>query len=137
MANYYTTFSCELTDLTEKEMRWANRVLISREYRNDERGDGISFPEWQVDKKRGELWLYSDYGAVETTAEFVQRFIQKLRPGHIFAFEWANTCSRPIINSFGGGACVVTEDEIYWNSTSCWVSEKNKELSGGDYDKVL
>lgn len=64
------------------------------------------------------LVIYADeYGSTEDAA-FVFRLAMKLiGRTDLHAFEWAVTCSRPVIGEFGGGYCIVTPDDILFEST--------------------
>jgi len=38
-------------------------------------------------------------------------------------FEWANTCSKPQLGAFGGGAVWITKEGFEWLSTNNWLEE--------------
>ena len=66
------------------------------------------------------LWITDDDGSpsLEFVADFLQYVLRTHDPtGHV-VFEWSNDCSKPAEGAFGGGACLVTVDEIVFRSTS-------------------
>ena len=74
--------------------------------------------------KPKDLWIYSEeYGSIEDIGEFVHAFLKKFRPDQCFTLTWADTCSKPRIGEFGGGAVFVTADDIEWMNTYQWVAE--------------
>lgn len=75
----------------------------------------------------GDVWFHSGYAHnFEAVVNLVGRFISKWRPNMVWGAEFASTCSRPRLDSFGGGAVVVTRDGEEWLNTGLWVSDKCK-----------
>lgn len=71
------------------------------------------------------LWVYSeDSGTPEDAATLVQEFLGRFRPDDTLGFEWANTCSRPLVEAFGGGAVFVTAEEQRWMGSGHWLAEQ-------------
>lgn len=68
-----------------------------------------------------ELFVYAEeYGSPEQAA----LFIQTLMVNNLVLFEnfilltWAETCSKPRPDEFGGGACMITPKEIHWRESA-------------------
>ena len=49
-------------------------------------------------------------------AHLVQKFLCRFRPDKSWSVTYASTCSKPRVDSFGGGAVFVTTDEIKFDS---------------------
>lgn len=76
-----------------------------------------------------DFWVHSDeYGNLNNLVAVVEALINKFRKDYIFTLTFAETCSRPRVSQFGGGAVVVTAAETYWFSTYSWVEQKVKEI---------
>jgi hypothetical protein len=69
------------------------------------------------------LWIDSDAASGEPSkgAEFVQLFLATFRPTEAVGFEWAHTCSRPVLGAFGGGAALVTAENVEYLNTATWL----------------
>ena len=81
------------------------------------------FEDGNVDWGR-HLWIYSEqYGSVDQVAWLVQKFLRQFRPQDIWALTYACTCSKPRIAEFGGGAVIVTADELRWEDVQS-IAEK-------------
>jgi hypothetical protein len=86
---------------------------------------------WAVQKENDtewgrHLWLYADEGFdPETVATFAQEFLKRFRPLSSFAFTWSETCSKPRVGEFGGGAGFVTADDVQFFHTHEWVRERH------------
>jgi hypothetical protein len=75
------------------------------------------------------LWIHAEeFGNPEPGAELVQQFLAKFRPDQCWSLTYAETCSRPIVGEFGGGAIFVTADDISWENTYTFVSRKREEF---------
>jgi hypothetical protein len=126
MANNYTQFSQVIENLTKEEHDWIEETL-------EERFD-IGNDEWLGDYFDHQLyddyiWFYSEEAcSVDGVMDFVQEFLTKFRPNDVFSMEWADYCSKPRVGEFGGGACVVTKDEIHFIHTNDWVYQKLAEI---------
>lgn len=139
MADYYTEFSFAIPDLTDDETTWLKAAAIwldaainteddehvppmpELEGVLEDRECGTSFA-MEVDDDG--LWIHSDEsGDVDEVARFCQAFLRKFRPDEHVAFEWANTCSKPRLDAFGGGAMIVTAEAIESMSTGEWVGK--------------
>jgi hypothetical protein len=135
MADYYTRLSFEITDLTAGEVQWMQRLLAEDKAERYDSGtgqftDGLEPLGCQIEVGDDSVWI-SDYesGEPEHIANLVQEFLRRFRPTETVEFSWADLCSRPIINSFGGGAAIVTATGKHLMHTSRWLAEKMEELS--------
>ena len=48
--------------------------------------------------------------------------------------EWAETCSKPRIGEFGGGAFVVSKEGSHYMNTGTWACKKIREVQGNRDD---
>jgi hypothetical protein len=153
MANTYTQFSQIIENITDEERAWLLLNLDSPEDRfspEDEVAmykwaDEIGLPHdecpyWpdfgavlEDDKHR--LWIYSEEsGNLDNVVILVQAFLEKFRPKEVFAMNWAATCSKPRIEEFGGGAIVVSAEEVQSITSFGWAlnaqAKMEEELEG-------
>ncbi|MBX3583250.1 MAG: hypothetical protein KF810_15275 [Rhizobiaceae bacterium] len=134
MANYYTHFSCLLDVRATENVEQALDVYrtLSRELESE--GVSIGFVA-SVDSERSAttLWIRDeDHGDPEHVITFVRRCAEVFNLDGLWGFQWADTCSRPRLDGFGGGAHVVdlaTGQSFDWNETSTWLAIV---LDGGD-----
>lgn len=116
MANYYTQYSFEVADVMPEEEVWLKEQLEESYtfFHFSDEGDGTR-----------SLWLHDDTGGsdLEVLASVLQQFLVKFRPEQSIGFSWANTCSRPLLDSFGGGAVFITVYTIDWMNTWDWLSK--------------
>jgi len=133
MANYYTLFSCDLDVGTRKNAKRAIRI-----YDNELAGDDGQryFDGFQLEipeDDRTKLWIYSDEsGDVDLVVKFVLRCAEAFDLKGRWGFEYANTCSRPLLDGFGGGAHAIdltARESLGWTSSNEWLSGV---LAGGD-----
>ena len=62
------------------------------------------------------LWLYSeDHADLDQVVLLVQKFLQAFRPTETWTMTYATTCSKPRCGAFGGGAGIVTADNVEWH----------------------
>lgn len=140
MADYFTHFSCVLdTGDPEKALRAMD--ILARLRAEDEEADEPQFGGFDVVLQDGPdssaLWIHDDdQGDVEGVIAFVLRLAEELDLTGLWGFDYANTCSRPRIDAFGGAAHVVdlgARKSIGWISTQEWLSAA---LNGEDIDAV-
>jgi hypothetical protein len=135
MADYFTHFSCVLDVGTHEN---ATRALdLYATAPEDEDGlriaDGFHL---SIQNDSGtELWIHDDCsGDPERVIEFVLLCAGQFDLKGLWGFEYANTCSRPRLDAFGGGAHVIdlgARKSIGWTSTNEWLAIA---LDGGDPD---
>jgi hypothetical protein len=115
-----------------------------------ERRDGDPCLQVVHDDKEGTVWVASeDSGDVDYTADLVQAFLRRFDLDRVVSFEWANTCSKPRLDAFGGGAVVISRRNADWFYTSTFVETAVKietkrlglkpddELEDADLDDVV
>jgi hypothetical protein len=74
--------------------------------------------------------VYSDCGNgnVETVALWIQLILRFYGITGAVAFDWAETCNKPRLDGFSGGAIVITRDDMDYIHTEEWISKKLNEL---------
>lgn len=128
MADYFTHFSCLLAVGTPDNAAKAVALYQTLCNQNDEDGGGdVGFQlEVQPDADGASLWIHDDgNGDPDHVAAFVQRLAEELDLTGVFGFEWANACSRPRLEAFGGGAMFIdlaSGDILTTISTNHWLT---------------
>jgi hypothetical protein len=110
MADYFTHFSCLLDVGTPDNAKTAldlYSTFVADAIRNGERSDGF----WLSIHPGGggtQLWMRDDVsGDPLQVVFFVRHCAESFGLSGRWGFQWANTCSRPRINAFSGGAHVL------------------------------
>lgn len=149
MASHATLFSFEIP-LGPDEIAWANGVVAYL----DEVGAGrvpdeadefhavlYNFAEHRYSFTAAVqfdgLWIVGDDTAQpEEVVPLIQAFLSRFQPDGAIGFEWANTCTRPVLDSFSGGAAFITATGAEFHHTSGWLAEQHSRhrtnRSGGD-----
>jgi len=73
------------------------------------------------------LWLHSQDGGIDAVCDFIQHLLKQFHPLGYVAFEWANDCSQPRTDAYGGGAAFITATEIRTTGTWNWIAEQTKQ----------
>ena len=74
------------------------------------------------------LWLHADtYGEPAHVAWLIQKFLKRFRPDQCWSLTYANTCSKPRVGEFSGGAVFVTANEIKFQDASDFVEQQRAE----------
>ena len=135
MADYFTNFSLQirLPDVAAQTYALNLAGQASRLNQGDEaQGD---FPaelqehtenwcfeaEADVVEEHPGLWLHSSNGGINTACAFLQHLLQKFDPAGQVTFEWSHDCSKPRTDAYGGGAAIITAQEIKTMSTCQWL----------------
>ena len=124
MADYSTRFSC-LFDVGSEE-NVADALELYRSTPEDEYGDRLSdgfLLSWE--KEDGtQLWIRDDMGGdVERVIKFVLLCAYTFDLKGRWGFQYANTCTNPNLDGFGGGAHVVdlsARKTVGWTTTYEW-----------------
>ena len=120
MANNYRSFSEMLALNTDAEREWCKSYLKDLGDTEDGTEFGYAFED------QG-LWVFTEeYGNVDRVADLVQEFFKEFRPDGIFTLSWSDTCSKPRLGEFGGGAVCVTRNTVEWMTTDDWLTDKQK-----------
>jgi len=148
MANYNSMFSAAIPDLTPAEAEWIATDLAPVDpWGLDEVElaavlERAGLPDldetwpafaWEIQShSQGlELWLYAeDHWNADHVISFVGRFIERWRPEYVFTMTWADTCTKPHVDAFGGGWLVVTRDQVLSGTTGQAVQEALDRLGG-------
>ena len=81
-----------------------------------------------------EVWFeaFEENGDPHLVGRIVQAYYKHFKkdPEECFAFEWANTCSKPQHDAFGGGLLIANCDEVVSMSTIDWVEEQLRKMRG-------
>jgi len=137
MANYYTHFSCLLDvgtpDNAAQALDLYNR-LSEDNAAEDPPSEGFLL-SIQPEHGGTKLWMRDDVtGDPEHVIQFVKRCAAAFGLTGRWGFQYANTCSTPRVNAFGGGAHVLdlaTGETVAWTYTDGWLATV---LDGGDPD---
>ena len=138
MADYFTHFSCLLDVGTAENARAAHR-LYARLRQEDADRDEPLCSGFELTLQEGDdaqhLWIRDDVsGDVEQVVGFVLRLAKEFDLRGLWGFDYANTCSRPRIDAFGGGAHIIdlsSRKSIGWTSSHEWLAAA---LNGEDAD---
>jgi hypothetical protein len=138
MADYFTNFSVVLKLANETEQAYA--LDLAHKASLAQQGDELpaDFPkaladvieDWNFEMEADNsgtthgLWLHSMYGGVDAVCAFIQHLLQKFDPQGKVSFEWSHDCSKPRVDAYGGGAALITAQEIKTMSTAAWLNEQ-------------
>ena len=115
MANNYRDFSQVIRNLKPKEYKWLSEQLESPDEVDVPEDEADFWPGFQV-KFRDDnttIWFYTvEHGNIHNVAAFVHAFLKKFRLREVFVMNWADTCSKPRIEEFGGGAIIISAKDI-------------------------
>jgi len=135
MADYFTHFSC-LLDVGTPET--AARALdlynqLSEDGASEEPPSDGFLLSIQPEHGGSKLWMRDDVtGDPERLIQFVIRCAAEFHLTGRWGFQYANTCSRPRLDGFGGGAHVLdlaTGETVALIYTNGWLAEV---IDGGD-----
>jgi hypothetical protein len=129
MANNYLEFSTAIKDLTEEERKWCEDELEKLEEEHDKSledfGDGVMHFEYSFERGDTMLWFHvCESGDPMNVADFISSFLERWRPDQCHSFAWAEYCSKPRLDEFGGGAAFITAKEIKTVGTWSWMEEQ-------------
>jgi len=143
MADYFTNFSLVINLASEAEQAYA--LDLVHKASAAQQGDELpaDFPkaltdaieDWYFETEADEsatkhgLWLHSVYGGVDAVCAFIQYLLQKFDPMRYVTLEWSNDCSKPRTDAYGGGAAVITAQEIKMMTTGGWLQEQIAQLA--------
>jgi hypothetical protein len=87
------------------------------------------------DRDQPQLWMRNEAtGDPQRVIDFVLVCAKTFGLTGRWGFQWSNTCSRPRINAFAGGAHVLDLDAgetVAWISTHRWLAEMLDAGQGG------
>jgi hypothetical protein len=109
MADYYTqgSFVVEIPKGAEEKAR----AIVDRV--NEEFGEDVGY---EHDFEEGDLWVYSDtYFDPDHVAVLLRALVEELELPDTIIVQWANSCSKPRVDAFGGGAFAIKRGyETIW-----------------------
>lgn len=132
MADYYTQFSLEVGPLSKKEADWFAKRLPDPEdeYEDDQVDCEWSLSPIQGKPKKFSVWFQSDgEGSIEPLVNLLTAFLGAYRPKQAITLVWSCTCSKPRLDGFGGGACVITAKKMHWIDAQAWAEKKVAALN--------
>ncbi len=129
MADYFTHFSCLIDVGTSANAIRAIELFVQLRD-EDDLTDDPRFSGFDLSRQDGPdssiLWIHDDdSGDVESVIGFVLRVAADLDLTGLWGFEYANTCSRPRLDAFGGGAHVIdlgARTTIGWTNSNEWLA---------------
>ena len=137
MADYFTHFSCLLDVGTPANAARAldlYNALSEAGASEEPPSDGFLL-SIQPEHGGSALWMRDDVtGDPERVIQFVKRCAAEFQLTGRWGFQYANTCSKPRLDGFSGGAHVLDLDAgetIAWTYTDGWLASV---LDGGDGD---
>ena len=128
MADYFTHFSCLLDVGTPENAARALDLYnpLSAEGESEEPPSEGFLLSIQPEHGGTNLWMRDDVtGDPERLIQFVKRCATEFRLTGLWGLQYANSCSRPRIDGFGGGAHVLdlaTGETVDWIYTDGWLS---------------
>lgn len=89
--------------------------------------------ELQFSVKETSCCIYAETnGDVSYTASLLEEYMKHFDLPGVISFEWAQTCSKPRVDEFGGGAAVVMKNTVLIKSTSELIEELKKHALDKD-----
>jgi hypothetical protein len=91
--------------------------------------------EYALEEKEGSshLWVTHDERFdVEEAALLAQAILRQFDKKSFVAFEWACDCSKPRLDAYGGGSCVVTAKVWGCKTTGAMIADLVKEMHTGE-----
>jgi hypothetical protein len=113
MADYFIYCSFNIP-LTAEQQDWAIDEL-DRSNRTDEDTDDDedTYPYMLCEKRDEYLWIrHSDNGAdIDGLCARLQNIMKHFDISGTWGFNWSQDCTVPRTDAYGGGACIVSQDE--------------------------
>lgn len=159
MANNYLQFSQQLTLSSDekKEREWCKDRLEALEELfeawdgtdedrlnfSEDQQEWLAFEslgfEWGLDDDG--VWVYAEeFGNPDAVAAFIQEFLIEFQRPDSWSMTWANTCSKPRIGEFSGGAAFVTATDVKFMLADNWLMEQetnHKKDTDNSYEKMV
>ena len=92
---------------------------------------GYEFGGYDTEDGAGRyLCLFSDgNGDLDQVVLLVQKFLRAFRPTETWTITYATTCSKPRCGAFGGGAGIITADNIEWRDAELIADEAREQIA--------
>jgi hypothetical protein len=136
MADYYTQFSFQIRCDSQEEKDY---LLHYADEPDDT--DSIEYREWEDDRHGFDVeetqddlpvyvWIHDGGdGSPDNVANMITDYQVKFGKDKAVSFTYANTCSKPRLESFHGGGVLIHKGKQYWAPSPYeWISNKLKEL---------
>jgi hypothetical protein len=152
MADYYTSFSfvwdlpgadaikyaIDLATIAEA-LRWESEEDRQTRETQFPKELEVFLDEWyfEVAEEKSGICIHSNDGGTDAACQFVQHLLDRFGIIEPVSFEWANTCNKPRLDAYGGGAAVVTATEIKAISTCQWVFKRLERMRKTQERKLL
>ena len=138
MADYFTYFSVAipLKDSTQQQYALDLAGKAAAACFRDEQEPALAdippelldvLEDWHFETEKDEnhsIWLHSQDGGIDAACAFIQHLLKKFNPEGRVEFEWSNDCSKPRLDAYGGGAALVTAQEIKTMNTCEWLRQQ-------------
>jgi hypothetical protein len=100
-------------DFPDQWLNWSGLLDGIDDYDNLVLGVDIRY-----NAETNELWIHEDcgYADIHALALLIQRLLPSALP---IGFEWSLDCSKPRLDAYGGGWCLITKDQIRFENTGC------------------
>ena len=121
MADYYQKFSFQWD--VGSEVIAAEIVSAA-----DKVEDGDDPWDFQAHQDGTKIWFHDEFSGPDHVAEFIQGQMVKHDLKSPVEFEWSNDCSKPRLDAYGGGACIVTQTDIRTLSTQQAIERLRREV---------
>ncbi len=135
MADYFTHFSCLFDVGAPENVVRALDIYGAATTPIDDLPLSRGFFLSSSQESPSNLWIHDEgSGDPECVIKFVLLCAEEFDLKGLWGFEYANTCSKPRLDAFGGGAHVIdlgARKSISWISTNEWLC---RALEGGDPD---
>ncbi len=125
---------CQLAAAIEATEPDANTVILAIEAMiadidPDKMPLGIEF-SWDGLRKKPTIWGRSEESfAIENTVALIQSVMAAFGIRGVHTIRWANTCSKPVYDEFGGGAVVFNAEEATWITLDPAIEAAEKALA--------
>lgn len=144
MPDYYTQFSFVLGLPDEQTIDYAMNLVATTDTLllmsdEDRETSTLDFPKELVDslddwrfqtvKQDSGIWIHSDDDGLDAACQFVQHLLDRFAIKEPVSFEWANTCSKPCLDAYSGGAVIITPTTIKAFHTSQWISTQLRRMN--------
>ena len=136
MADYFTHFSCLLDVGTPEKAARALDLYnrLSEAGASEEPPSDGFLLSIQPEHGGTQLWMRDDVtGDPERLIQFVKRCAAEFRLSGRWGFQYANTCSKPRLDGFGGGAHVLdlaSGETLDWIYTDGWLDQTLSDEGG-------
>ena len=136
MADYYVQFSCMFDVGPAENAARAEEIRCRHaEVLDDVEGVDIGFDmKTDPDSGPGALWISSDgHGEPEHVIAFVLACAHAFDLKGLWGFAWSLSCSKPRLESFGGGAQVLDlalRKSLAWTDCSHWLADRLNPVTG-------